>query len=244
MQKYPKKPLALITGSAVRLGRSIAISLAEKNFAIGLHYFHSEKEAELLAEELQENGVEVLLLPGDLRNPEDILQMAEKVRLSGYPLKVLVNSAAIMPSGEIMDAGLDQWDEVMDINLRAVWLLTKALRPLLEENSGVIINISDSGTNKIWLQHPIYLLSKNSMESLTKIMAKSLAPKIRVNAVAPGLVYRSDSMTREQWNRMTERMPLKGSIPTHDINTAINFCIQNDSLTGQIIVVDKGFQLI
>ncbi len=109
---------------------------------------------------------------------------------------------------------------------------------------GLIVNVTDIGAQKAWSRYPSYTVSKAGLESLTKLLARSLAPAIRVNAIAPGLVLPSDVVTPEKWNKLIEKLPLKRAATLDEITSSLEFLIKNEYITGQTIVVDGGYSLI
>ena len=111
-------------------------------------------------------------------------------------------------------------------------------------SGGLIVNITDIGALKAWSRYPSYTVSKAALESLTRLLARALAPKIRVNAIAPGLVLRSDVVTAEQWDKLVQRLPLKRAATLEEITSALEFLIKNEYITGQTIVVDGGYSLL
>jgi len=245
----PAVPLALVTGAAHRIGRAIAFELARQGFAIGLHYFHGEEAArqtaaELTAAELNPAGTPVYPLPADLTDPLQVEDLFARVAQLPHPLRVLVNSAAVMQRGDLRSLPVEQWDAVFNLNLRAPWLCARAAARLMADAGGVIINIVDSGAQKAWTGYPAYVISKSALESLTRLLARSLAPGVRVNAVAPGLILPSADLPIEQWQRLVDRLPLKASGQPEDVARAVVFFIQNPYITGQVLAVDGGYQLV
>jgi NAD(P)-dependent dehydrogenase (short-subunit alcohol dehydrogenase family) len=239
-----RKELAVITGGAIRLGREIALGLAGAGYAIGLHYFHSQPEAEQTAENIKALGVPAYLLPADLCNPDEINSMFARVAGLPFRLSVLVNSAAAMPRGNIQTMPVSEWDETLDLNLRAPWLCAQSAARLMDETGGIIINISDTGAGKTWAGFPAYTVSKAGLEVLTRLLARALAPKIRVNAVAPGLILPSSETTPEEWQRLADRLPVKKSGTPRDVTEAILFLIRNRYITGETLHIDGGYQLL
>lgn len=235
--------LALVTGAARRLGREIAIGLAQNGYDIGLHFNSSKKEAEETAQEIEKTGRNVILFQADLQIPQQIQMMFKQVEESGMVLKVLINSAAIMPRQLVGEMTVDVWDEVMNTNLRAPMLCCQAAARLMHEDS-VIINITDSGAGKAWVNYGAYTISKAGLEVLTKVCAKAFAPKIRVNAVAPGLILPSSSASSEDWDKLVQRVPAKRAGSVSDVVDTILFLIRNGYVTGETISVDGGYKLI
>jgi NAD(P)-dependent dehydrogenase (short-subunit alcohol dehydrogenase family) len=237
------RPLALITGGAQRLGKAFALSLARMGYAIGLHYLNSAHEADWTKKEIEAMGVPAYLLRADLTKPEEISKLFEIIREFDKSLKVLVNSAAVMPVGHPRDLSLENWDSALDLNLRAPFLMAQEAAKLMTEG-GLIVNVSDIGASKAWSRYPSYAVSKSALESLTKVLARAFAPSIRVNAIAPGLVLQSDVVTPEEWTRLVERLPLKRPARPEEIASALEFLIKNEYVTGQTIVVDGGYSLV
>jgi len=235
--------LALVTGSAHRLGKAFALSLARMGYSIALHYHASTHEAEHTAKEILALNVDCISINVDLTVPEEINFLFSQVDATNIPLKVVVNSAAVMPVGQPQEIGLGDWDSALDLNLRAPFLISQQAARRMK-NGGLIVNVSDIGAQKAWSRYPSYSVSKAGLESLTKILARALAPSIRVNAIAPGLVLPSDVVTEEQWRQLVERLPLKRAATPDEITSALEFLIKNEYITGQTIVVDGGYSLI
>ncbi len=237
------QPLALVTGGAKRLGKAFALSLARMGYSIALHYRGSAAEAKQTVREIRALGVECLEIRADLTIPKKIDFLFSIVDEFKSPLSILVNSAAVMPVGNPRDLSLEDWDSALDVNLRAPFLLAQQAARRMT-TGGLIVNISDIGAQKTWSRYPSYIVSKAGLESLTKLLARALAPTIRVNAIAPGLVLPSDVVTDEQWGKLVERLPLKRAATLDEITSALEFLINNKYITGQTIVVDGGYSLI
>lgn len=236
--------MALVTGGAVRIGRAIALALADAGFAIGLHYHTSHVAADETAREIERAGVPVHLFQADLRDPNQIHSMFDQIAGLALPLGVLVNSASIMPRSDLRLMPAAEWDDTLDLNLRAPWLCAQAGAVLMQERGGVIINISDTGAQKTWTGFPAYTISKAGLEVLTRLLARSLAPNIRVNAVAPGLILPSSEVSSEAWERLVHRLPAGHSGSPQDVAQAALFLIENQYITGETLVVDGGYQLV
>jgi len=232
-------PLALVTGAAHRLGKSFALTLARLGYDIVLHYYSADDAALQTKAEIEALKRNVFLAPADLTNPTQIHSLLSNIK----SLDVLVNSAAFMPSGNVNALSIENWDTALDLNLRAPFLLAQEASKKMNDGSS-IINISDVGSQKAWSRYPSYTVSKAALESLTKILARALAPKIRVNAIAPGFVLQSDIVPAEEWDRLIGRVPLKRPARTEEITSALEFLLKNEYITGQTIVVDGGYSLI
>jgi pteridine reductase len=243
-KRRAQKGLALVTGAAHRVGRGIALALAARGYSIGLHYHHSEEPARQTAEEIEQLGAGVLLLQADLSDERQILMMFEKLAGAKDDLSILVNAAAVMQRGNLRSMHAEEWDQTMALNLRAPWLCARETARLIGTREGVIINISDTGASKAWTGFPAYQISKAGIETLTRLLAKTLAPNIRVNAVAPGLVMKSEDTSEEEWQRLYKKLPLGRPGSLESVIRAVTFLIENDYITGQTIIVDGGYQLV
>jgi pteridine reductase len=237
------KFLALVTGSAHRLGKAFALTLARMGYAIALHHRGSVTEAEKTADEIRTLGVDCLPIRADLTVPEKVDFLFSLVDEFHAPLKVVVNSAAVMPVGNPLELELRNWDSAIDLNLRAPFLIAQQAAKRMGDG-GLIVNISDTGAQKAWSRYPSYTVSKAGLESLTKMLARALAPHVRVNAIAPGLVLPSSVVSPEQWQKLVEKLPLKRAATLEEITSTLEFLIKNEYITGQTIVVDGGYSLI
>lgn len=234
--------LALVTGSAHRLGKAFALSLARMGYSIALHYRGSADEAEKTVDEIRALGVECIPIRADLTQPEKIDFLFSLVDEFKQPLKVVVNSAAVMPAGKADELELKDWDSTIDLNLRAPFLISQHAAKRMD--NGLIVNITDIGANKAWSRYPSYTVSKAGLESLTKILARAFAPNIRVNAIAPGLVLPSDVVNEETWNNLINKLPLKRAAALDELTSTLEFLIKNEYITGQTIAVDGGYSLV
>ncbi len=243
-------PIAIVTGSAHRLGREIALHLARQGYGILLHYNLSEEKALKTENEIRELGVPVFPIQADLKDERQINSLFARLdlilhqpesRASG--LEVLINSAAIMPFTDARIMSASEFDEVINLNLRAPFLCAQLAYQKMEQG-GVIVNISDIAAQKTWTGFPAYSLSKAGLDSLTKILARSFAPKVRVNAIAPGLALESENMLPGEWERLVTRVPLKRAAFMNEISNALEFLLKNEYITGQTITVDGGYSLL
>jgi len=232
-------PLALVTGAAHRLGKVFALTLAQQGFDIVLHYHRSSQAALQTQAEIESFGRRVTLSQADLTDPPQIQSLISKFDI----LDVLVNSAAFIPSGNVDALTLENWDTSLDLNLRAPFLLAQECAKKMNAG-GLIVNITDVGAQKAWSRYPSYTVSKAALESLTRMLARALAPRIRVNAIAPGFVLQSDIVSNEEWQRLIHRIPLKRPAQTEEIASALEFLLKNEYITGQTIVVDGGYSLV
>ena len=148
-----------------------------------------------------------------------------------------------MNSENLLAVGVDDFDSEISLNLRAPLLCAQYAASRMD-TGGLIINISDVGANKTWTGYPTYMMSKAGVESLTRLLARSLAPKIRVNAIAPGFVYQSKNLSQEEWEKLLAKVPIKRSARPEEITSTLEFLLKNEYVTGQTIVVDGGYSLV
>lgn len=236
-------PLALVSGSAHRLGRTFALALARLGYAIQLHYHLSKDQAVATAREIQTLGVPAYPIRADLTSPEQIRMIFTTLDSIPHPLRVLVNSAAIMPRQDVETMSALEWDTTLALNLRAPFLLAQQAATRMEAG-GLIVNVTDIGAGKTWSAFPAYTVSKAALESLTRVLAKAFAPRIRVNAIAPGLILRGGTVSQEDWDRLIKRLPLQHPATEQAIASALEFLLANESVTGQTITVDSGYSLV
>jgi NAD(P)-dependent dehydrogenase (short-subunit alcohol dehydrogenase family) len=237
-----KDSLALVTGAAHRLGRIFALTLAQQGYAILLHYHRSAVEAIKTAAEIRALGAQVYPVEADLTDSEQIQALFSQIDSLNLPVKVLVNSAARMKHEDLRNVSLKDWDSALNLNLRAPFLITQRAAERMKEG-GVIVNVTDAGVWKTWTGFPAYLVSKSGLEMLTRLQAKTYAPDIRVNAIAPGLVLPSSDTSPEEWEKLISHLPLKRPASNDELASALEFILKNQSITGQTIFVDGGYSL-
>lgn len=230
---------ALVSGSAARVGKAIALHLAGLGYDIGLHWFTSRSEAESTKSEIESMGRKVYLLQADLRQPQDIEKMLDQVGEAGVNFTLLVNSASVMPPSDLMNISWQEWDVILNLNLRAVWLMSQQAGRIMKPG-GLILNISDAGASQQWTGYGAYVISKNGVNSLTRLMAKQLAPSVRVNGIAPGLLLKPAAMTEEEWNKLAERMPMRSAGDMDSFLSTIDLLIENEYITGETLTLNGG----
>ena len=234
--------LALVTGAAHRLGRIFALTLAKHGYAIVLHYHHSAEAAASTTDEIRALGVRVYPMEADLSDSLQIQSLFSKIDSLNLPLKILINSAGRMKHADMRNATAEDWDATFSLNLRAPFLLAQQAAERMREGS-LIVNVTDAGVGKTWTGFPAYMISKTGLETLTRLQAKTYAPHIRVNAIAPGLVLPSSEISAEEWEKLINHLPLKQPAAIDELANALEFLLRNDSITGQTITVDGGYSL-
>ena len=234
--------LALVTGAAHRLGCIFALTLAKHGYAIILHYQHSAEAAASAADEIRAVGAKVYPMEADLSDEAQIQALFSKIDSLNLPLKVLINSAARMKHADLQNVSAEDWDATLTLNLRAPFLLAQQAAERMTKGS-LIVNITDAGVGKTWTGFPAYIVSKSGLDTLTRLQAKTYAPNIRVNAIAPGLALPSSEIPVEEWEKLINRLPLKHPVSTDELASALVFLLENKSITGQTIYVDGGYSL-
>jgi NAD(P)-dependent dehydrogenase (short-subunit alcohol dehydrogenase family) len=236
---------ALVTGGAHRVGREISIALAHAGCHLAIHYHHSEKAAKDTASTAQALGVNAAIFRADLRKADQIEGLFQLIDSQYGPLDILVNSAAIMKKVAFQKANEGDWYNTIDLNLKAPFFcIQKAAERMLINGAGAIVNISDIAGLRPWRDYPIHSVSKAGLEMLTKVAARTYAPEIRVNAVAPGPVLKPDEMSDARWQELGAALPLQHCGNAADVARAVIFLLENDFITGETLVVDGGNQLI
>ena len=231
--------VALITGSAKRIGREIALEFARRGARIAVHYRSGEAEAKQVA------GRDGAASHADLRDGAAVENMFLGIEATFGGLDILINSASVFSPATADDATPAHWDLQMDINAKAPFFLAqRAARLMRARGAGKIINIADVAGELIWQAYVPYSVSKAALIAVNRGLAKAFAPDIQVNAVAPGPVLFPDYYTEEQKQAAIDRTLLKRAGSPQDIVNAVMFLIENDYITGEIIHVDGGRHII
>jgi pteridine reductase len=243
MSENPKmKKFALVTGAAHRVGREIALHLASSGYDIGLHYSTSRKDAEKTKSEIESLGRRAYLLQANLLNPVEIEALFELFSREKRKIDVLVNSAAVMPKSDLLKITWQDWDQILNVNLRGAWLMARHAVEFMN-SEGVIINISDAGAELHWTVYGAYGISKSALNEMTRLLAKELAPKIRVCGIAPGLLMKPEEMSQEEWVLLASRVPARISGDLGALMATIDLLITNGYITGEIITLNGGTSL-
>ena len=233
---------ALVTGAGVRVGRVIAHALMREGVHCAIHYHGSEHGARQTAIEGETMGSRVTLLQADLGDADEARGLAAKAAESLGGLDILVNSAAIMERKRVDETSPADWDRTMNLNLRGAFFVAQGAAAEMKEG-GAIVNIADLAAFERWATYAVHCISKAGVVVMTELMAKTWAPKIRVNAVAPGAVLLPDDWDESIRKKLIETTPLKRLGSPRDVADAVMFLLQNDYLTGETLVVDGGRRL-
>ena len=231
--------VALITGSAKRIGREIALELQRRGARIAVHYRSDEAGARRVA------GATGAVFQAELTDDRADEKMFHGIDAFFGRLDILVNSASVFSPASADEATPEHWDAQMDTNARAPFFVAqRAARLMLRNESGKIINIADVAGEIIWPSHLPYSVSKAALIAVNRGLAKAYAPHIQVNAIAPGPVLFPEYYSDEQKNSAVERTLLKRPGSPQDIVNAVVFLIENDYITGEMIHVDGGRHIV
>jgi NAD(P)-dependent dehydrogenase (short-subunit alcohol dehydrogenase family) len=234
----------LITGAAKRVGRAIAIELANAGYDIAIHFRESRKDAAALAREIENLGRRTVLVQADLEDEAAVEAILPAATQQLGPIVALINNASLFERDEALDVTRDRWDRQLAVNLRAPFVLMQQFARLLPaEDGGAIVNILDQ---RVWNLTPhfvSYTVSKTGLWALTQTMALALAPRIRVNAVGPGPILPNDNQNEEQFKTHWSSLPLERKIHPADVARTVRFLIEAPAVTGQMIAVDGGEHL-
>jgi pteridine reductase len=231
--------VALVTGSAKRLGRAIALRLAEEGANVVVHYRASAAEAQSAVAEIEKLGRQAIAIGADLNLVPDIRRLFDEAGRHFGRLNILVNSAANFLPASITSTSEEIWDASLDSNLKAPFFCAQAAAPLLRRAKGAIINFADTGGLLGWPGYIPHSVSKAGVVMLTRVLAKALAPEVRVNAIAPGTITMPGDPA--EWEAdFIKLAPLRRSGTPRDITDAVMFLVQSSFVTGQVLVVDGG----
>ncbi len=239
-----KGKTVLITGAARRLGRAIAVSMAQAGANVAFTFLSSGKEAEQTLKLVKDAGVQGLALECDLRKVESAQETVGTVISHFRQIDLLINNAGVFQAARIEDITAKHWDEVFSVNVRAPFLMSQSCIPALRKTHGRIINLGSLGGEKPWSTHAHYCSSKAALHMLTQVMAKALAPEVAVNCVAPGMIVAEDERDPALVERLAARTPMqKNGTPQDVVSAVMYFATAPHFITGQILTIDGGLGL-
>src|SRR5450755_2795366 len=246
MNEPTRKPLAgqvaLVTGAAKRIGRALALSLAEAGADIAITYRGSEAEALKTVSDIESLGQKAIAVQCDVRSPESIRAAVSKVVDRFGRLDLLVNNAGAFETAVLEQISVAQWDAMFETNTRGPFLVSQAAYPHLHKSRGRIINIGSLGGLHPWATHGHYCTSKAALHMLTQTMAKAFAPEISVNCVAPGMIVNGE--VDPAYEHFANKTPMERNGTPNDVAEAVLFFARGPHfITGQILAVDGGLGL-
>jgi NAD(P)-dependent dehydrogenase (short-subunit alcohol dehydrogenase family) len=237
------KQTALITGASKRVGKAIAEHLAEKGWNIVLHFNTSESPAELLAKELttKYSQQKFQAFKANLSSLDEVIKLIPKVMKEFGEIHLLVNNASVFDSGYLKSTSSELYDEQMNVNLKAPFFLIRDFANLCKK--GNIINFVDTRVTSNKSNFTAYSLSKKGLWNLTQMAALELAPDIRVNAIAPGVTLAPEDKDENYLQNLAQNIPMRKPGGLDPIIKSVDFILENNHLTGQLIFADGGENL-
>jgi NAD(P)-dependent dehydrogenase (short-subunit alcohol dehydrogenase family) len=236
--------VVLVTGAGKRLGRAIALTLARVGFDVAVHFRSSKADADAVAAEIKALGRRAALVDGELSKEADVAGIVPRAVSALGPLTALVNSASVFEDDRIDNVTRASWDKHLDTNLRAPLVLSQAFAAQLPAGaSGGIVNLIDQQVLNLTPQFLSYTVSKAALWTLTQTLAQALAPRIRVNAVAPGPSLKAERQSQANFDAHVKATLLQRPSLPEDIAGAVAYLLSAPAVTGQMIVVDSGQHL-
>ncbi len=232
----------LVTGAAKRIGRTIALKLAEAGANVAITYRGSLDEAAATVRELTAFGVEATAVQCDVSDPAAVRRAVEETVAAHGRLDLLVNNAGAFASEALESITVDQWDQMFATNTRGPFLMAQAAHPHLKAAHGRIVNIGSLGGIQPWATHAHYCTSKAALHMLSQTMAKAWAPEISVNCVAPGMIVQGE--VGAAYQHFADKTPMKRNGTAADVAEAVLFFATGPHfITGQLLAVDGGLGL-
>jgi len=234
----------LITGAARRLGRASALALAGAGADVAITFLHSAREAERTVRDLSHLGVRALALRCDVTEERAVRAVVKQAARELGGIDIVVNNAANYETVEFDKLSVAQWDAMFASNTRGPFLVAREALRWLRERRGKIINFGSLGGLQPWPSHAHYCSAKAAVHMLTKVMAKTLAPEIAVNCVAPGMIELGEKAAASFMRAMAKQTPMRRNGAASDVTAAVLFfATAPHFITGQILVVDGGLGL-
>lgn len=235
---------AIVTGAAVRVGRAIADALAADGANVCVHCHSHRDKAEIVASELRQQGVQACVIDEDLSVAGAEQRLFDRATSELGPVDVLINSAAIFEPATLVGLDREHWQRHLAINLEApVFLAREFANRLQVEGMGAIVNIADWRAQRPRPGHLAYTIAKSGLVTLTKILAQELAPRIRVNAVAPGAILPGPGQSDADFQRLGKANPLKRTGSVSDVADAVLFLLTSPFINGEVLHVTGGEEL-
>lgn len=235
------KGVALVTGAARRVGRAIALALAAAGWDVVVHFRTADEDAESVVREIEALGRRAAAIGTDLSAEAETASLMARAAAALGPITCLVNNASTFESDTVATATRASWDTHMEVNLRAPFVLAQAFQAQLPDGAdGAIINIIDQRVWNLTPDFTTYTLSKAGLWGLTQILARAMAPRVRVNGIGPGPTLQSVHQSADDFAEEWTAMPLTRQVLPEDICRAVVFILESPAVTGQMIAVDAG----
>ncbi len=245
---------ALVTGAARRLGRAMALALAERGYDVAVHFAGSEDEAQEVADLITAMGRQAVVLEADLLDEAQMQSLLPRAaKALGGPITTLINNASIFEHDTVETATRESWDRHLESNLRAPFVLTQALaaqvpEPVMDANGepvaqGVVINMIDQRVRKLTPEFMSYTIAKSALWTMTQTMAQGLALRVRVNGIGPGPTLQGPAQTAEQFQLQRQATILQRGSDPEGIIGALDYLLNARAVTGQLLCVDGGQHL-
>ncbi len=239
-----KGKTALITGGGHRIGRALTLALAQSGCNLILHYHRSGESARRTATEAETLGARVLLRKADLSHLDDAAPLFARLPDGFAPVQILIHSAAIFPKDTLPDLTIEAWSQTFRVNLRSPVFLTQAFyRSLPEDWRGAVVNITDWRTERPYLTHFSYTVSKGALDAFTRAAAIQLAPRVRVNGIALGAMLPPEGASETYWQQVVDTVPLERGGGAEVAADTMLYLLRNDFITGEIIRLTGGAHL-
>jgi len=235
--------VALVTGGAVRLGRAMSLGLADRGMRVAVHYNQSAEQAIALCESIAEMGGEAVPFGEDLSEPNAASRLALRVMDAMGGVDVLVNSASVFPPETLEETDEALWDHTLAVNLKAPFFLIRHLASTLRERRGVVVNLADLAGMQPWARHAAHGIAKAGLIHLTRVAARALAPEARVVGISPGAVLPPEGTSAAEMERLGRMAALGRVGSAEDVVVALNYLLDADFVTGEVLVVDGGRML-
>lgn len=238
----PAGRVALVTGGARRVGRAFSLALAEAGCDVVVNYNGSAQEADETVADIERLGRRALAVQADVSSTDDIALLVARTDQTFGRLDILVNSASLFERAPLAGITEDDWDRVLGVNLKGPFFLSQTAAPLLRrDGGGVIVNVVDLSAVQPWPSFAHHAVSKAGLLHLTRVLARALAPDIRVNSIAPGTVLPPEGTAGEDGS---EKRVIRRAGEPADVTGALLYLVRSDFVTGENLVVDGGRMLL
>jgi pteridine reductase len=234
-------PIAIVTAGSRRLGRALVLKLAEMGYDIALHYNSSEDDAKSTADEVRAMGRECEIFRRNFQHFDEVLTLIQEVlgRFAGRKPSVLVNNASIFDPNMLVSTTPEQFDGDFAVHVKAPYFLIRDFANNCDERAN-IVNMVDTSITRTGTTYFTYMLSKSTLFELTRLAAKQLAPRIRVNAIAPGIILPAVGWTEQKSAKAAVANPLQRAAGPQDVVMALEYLLRAEQVTGECMFVDSG----